>query len=279
MPSDLFHCDPARRPILASAGIDNTPAAMEFQGGEEVARSRTTSVVKIEVEGDSIYLKRHFFPTAAGRLKGLFRGTFFGRSKARREFEALERLAAAGFPTPAPLGFGELRRAGFLKGCFLATLGIEGAVRGDAYLRSLGPERARERRAAVKAAARLVAALHDAGYADGSLAPRNLLVRETPGGPQVFKVDCVKGSFGRPRGRAAVLDLCRLEAGARFLLPLRERLRFLKTWAGGTRLRDLRGLLRKIEAGRAGYDAREAPRLAEGASPGPSRPAGRGGPS
>src|SRR5262245_53461571 len=83
------------------------------------ARSRTTETAVVELAAAGrIVRKRWTWPRRRDRLKGALRTTFAARSPARREFEALARLAELGF-APEPLGFLEQRSRGVLVACAL----------------------------------------------------------------------------------------------------------------------------------------------------------------
>ncbi|MCI0341782.1 MAG: lipopolysaccharide kinase InaA family protein, partial [Planctomycetales bacterium] len=168
--------DPGRAACEA-LGVRTAADVLALPGGRVVSRSRTRSMVSLDVGGGTLYLKRYRYPTARHVLRGLLRGTLLGRSRVRREWENFARLRMLGWGTPEPLLRAEVRRFGFLRGAALLTRGVEGAERLDAAMARLGAAGAPERRGLARALAGAVRRLHDAGYVDGDLHPRNVLVR------------------------------------------------------------------------------------------------------
>ena len=268
MAGDRIVLNPSAEEKLRNAGFSTCAAFLDLPGGEAVAKSRTTSTVRAQGEGlGAFYLKRYRFPTLADRVRGLFRGTLFGRCKAEREYENLLRLTGNGLAAPEPIAWGA-RRAGLLLGeAFLAASAIPDAERADAFLARTPPLPRRERTTAIRAAAAGIAALHKAGYTDGSMALRNLLVARDGTGFKVFKVDCAKGRWRIPPGFPVVEDLARLDAGAMRLASVRDRLRFLKTYLGGELGDRARHWIEVIARVRTRYEADERVRLSEPGAP------------
>jgi tRNA A-37 threonylcarbamoyl transferase component Bud32 len=268
MPGETIVIAPAAEAALRGAGLATAAAFLGFAGGETVAGSRTTSTVRGHAGGlGPFYLKRYRFPGLGDLLRGMFRGTLLGRCRADREYENLSRLFSLGLPVPEPLAWGARRGPLFRREAFLATRALEGAERADAFLARLHTLPRREQSAALRAAGETVAALHKAGYSDGTMALRNLLVRRDGGAYKVFKVDCAKGRFRIPPGVPVAEDLARLDAGAMQLASVRDRLRFLRAWLGG-RLGDrARKWIRMVRPLRAPHEAGERARLSEPGAP------------
>jgi hypothetical protein len=240
----------------------------DWQEGERIAQSRSTSVFRVPLAGGgAVFIKQYRFPTFLDGLRGMFRGTLFGRDKAQREFENLSRMKEKGWPVPRPLAVGREWGGLFLKACVLVTEEVEGAERADLFLTRHPPPSRRKRAEGIEAAAEGVARMHREGYADGSLALRNLLLKWSPGGCRIFKVDCRKGRWRTPVGVRALEDLARLDAGARPIVGLRDRLRFLRAYLGGRLGGRARRWIRAIERARRKYEFWEAPRLRDPGGP------------
>ena len=178
-----------------------------LRGARVVARSRTTITESgiLELPGGSVAVHRKIYryDGTGALLSGMFRTTFAARSRARREAEALLRLGALGL-APQPVVLLERRTAGFLLEAVLAVRTVEGG-------RSLADAEPSPDLAA--AVGRAAGAIHAAGLADLSLAPRNLVVGRVGGGWGVFKVDSGRMAEA-PRGAAAqAADLADLIAG------------------------------------------------------------------
>ncbi len=217
--SDRIEINPKFERALSAAGLSRLEDFLSLDGGETIARSRTTSTVMIcgALGGCGLFLKRYMFPSVADKWKGAFRGTLFGMSKAQNEWENLGFLCSIGVGTPDLCAWGERRSRGFLKGCFIATASVEGAVRLDvAQSREPDPD-------ILRRTGEVVNIMHGHGYRDGSLAMRNFLVREIPpGNVEIFKVDCPKGKISdrlRPSERAK--DIAAFAAGARLVCGTR----------------------------------------------------------
>ncbi len=285
MPGPLESCQVFRsRLVLTEAGraacealgIRSAADLLAVAGGRVVSRSRTRSTVALETPGGTVYLKRYEYPTARHVLRGLLRGTFLGRSRVRRERENLARLRALGWGTAEPLAWGEARRLGFLRGAALLTRAIEGVERLDAAMARLGAAGAAgasERRGLARALGTAVRRLHDAGYVDGDMHPRNVLVRAVASresrvaSREFVKLDSPAGRMPWTRWglRAGIVaDLAALDTVAARLLPRTDRLRFLLAYGGVRRARVAdEELAVAVTRARDGLRRREEPRLAE----------------
>jgi hypothetical protein len=131
--------------------------------------------------------------------------------RARREFEALTRLASSGVPCSPPLAWrrGFSREHGFYE--LLATREIPGAAALEERLKAAGGAGPGFDAAALF---RVVAGMHRAGVYHGALGPKNILVAAgAPGPPGIYLVDFARAKifpasiFGR---RIAGYDLLML---------------------------------------------------------------------
>jgi 3-deoxy-D-manno-octulosonic acid kinase len=187
-----------------------------------------------------------------GLVGGLLGDRFAGDERARRLVALLERLDERGVAT-ARFGFARVRRGGAgLSRLDVATREIAGARDGLAFLRARPAAPAR--RAAVRAAARVVRSLHEAGVEHADLNVKNLLVREGAA-VEAFVIDLEKSSVVPALSAAAVVR--NLERLARSLaklgllgelLPRTDLVRFVREYAGEG-WRDL------FEAARRRHDA------------------------
>jgi len=180
---------------------------------------------------EPVFLKIYTYERVRQVLRGLFRNTFFGRSRAMREWVNLHRLQRLGIAVPQPIAVIESRRLRFLRACALATIWEDGTDTLDRVLVRAPPSEARQ---LALTTARLVAAMHSGGYTDGDLHPRNLLVkREETTGPiphRILKIDSPAGRRSRKRGRR-MHDLACLELGGRRFLSRSDRLRAWRCYA------------------------------------------------
>jgi hypothetical protein len=219
---------------------------------EETVSSQRTSSVTIVRLPDCLsededgrtrrgFLKKYWYPTFASRLKGFFRNTFFGMSRAAREFGCLSRLNDLGCSIVRPLAVGEHRTLRLLQRAFILTEEIPGTLSLEQFLRSAAfnalPLAGRR-----ELAARLgcwVRALHDRGFRDRDLHPRNVLVHAGGGAAAFSKIDSGAASGGRTppgSGRIFERDLVDLHSGVRALTSRQDRLRFLLAYLAAPRV-------------------------------------------
>jgi len=220
------------------------------------AKSRTTETAAVTIAGlGRVVRKRWTWPRRRDRVKGALRTTWAARSPARREFDALARLAAlpGGAFAPAPLGFLEERGHGLLRSCVLVASEIDGAVDLARRLVDTRPGRARTRLLA--RLARRTREMHDAGIVDFEMHPRNVLA--APASDDVFKVDCAKQRVrsGPASERDRARDLAALDVGLVRLATDAERAAFFRAYGANP------SLVEAVERGRRLIDARESKRL------------------
>ncbi|MBN2491171.1 MAG: hypothetical protein JXQ29_10025 [Planctomycetes bacterium] len=193
-----------------------------------------------------VFVKIYSYKGLRRILRGLFRNTFCGASRARHEWTNLLRLARLGVPVPEPVALIERRRLRTLRACALATCWEPDSVTADHFLDRAPPA---ARLVVAREIARLAGVMHDAGYADGDLHLRNLLVIKPDcagfgaARPRVLKIDSPAGRLTRSR-RRQIHDLASLDVGARRFLSRSERLR---CWRHYCESRPSRHALRRKE--------------------------------
>lgn len=150
------------------------------------AVSRSSDVIQVSVDHafggpETVFVKRYHYNKLGQRIKQMFRGTLFGKSRARREYEFLHEMSRRQIPTVRPIAFGERRRGLFLRASFLITEGAEGLQSLDLFalkaLRNRSIKRA-DRLALIQCLAQTIRNMHDAGVRHGGLFLRNILVRQ-----------------------------------------------------------------------------------------------------
>jgi tRNA A-37 threonylcarbamoyl transferase component Bud32 len=177
------------------------------------------------------FIKIYSYKGLRRLLRGFLRNTFFGSSRARREWTNLLRLSGLGVRVPEPLALLERRRFRALEACALVTRWVPDAGTADEFL---GRAKVDDRRLLVREVAHLTATMHNARYADGDLHLRNLLVRRDDATASASHLEVFK--FDSPAGRVTCSarrqchDLACLEVGARRFLSRTERLRFWRTY-------------------------------------------------
>lgn len=161
-----------------------------------VALSSSSDVVRVPLDSTlggppTVFVKRYDYSRRGHRIKQMFRGTFFGRPRARREYEFLSEMANRHVPTVRPIAYGEERRRGFVRLSFLVTEGIEGFRSLDVvaleHLRSHTLSR-RDRSSLTAGLATTIGNMHERGVRHGGLFWRNILVRRNADGDFDFSL-------------------------------------------------------------------------------------------
>jgi hypothetical protein len=181
-------------PRLAAAALQ-LPELGSRELGDAITNHRTSWVRLVSTETGTVYIKTYSYSTWAGRLRAITRTRPGCRSRAATEYDALAWLVANGFPTAAPLAVLERRTLGFVRQAVLITGAAEGTA-ADSFLASSPCSEREEVGAAILA---FVARLHRAGFRDGNLDLRNLLVqRSAEGGWRIAKIDSPRFRLRRP---------------------------------------------------------------------------------
>ncbi len=167
--------------------------------------------------------------------------SFGRRSRARREFDNLQAVAAAGAPCTVAVAWSERRRFGCVDESTLVTRWLGDSRSLKQVLASLPPaQHFAVRRALIAAMARLVATLHRRGFLWGTAMPRNVLVVGDPAAASLAVCDVPAGiQMGRPLHgqRLALFDLFdgAFSPSRRRDFSAPERLRWLRAYTDGDR--------------------------------------------
>lgn len=204
-------------------GATGSPAPLALERiaargqGQAVTDHRSSWVSRAAVGSYDFHVKTYVYPSWRDRWRGALRTTWLRPSRAMRESQALLWLAAHGLGGPRPLLVAEDRRAGWLHRAVLVTETWPGEP-----LHLLLPRLDAAARASLLAAVdRFVRRLHEAGFRDQNLDPRNLLARAATLPPaehgwEVAKVDSPRFRLRRPGAaddRLAARDRERLALG------------------------------------------------------------------
>lgn len=262
--------DPAYVDLLRELGLASVEPILAFAGGRVCAWSRTTDTVHVppaQANRPGVYLKRYYYPRWKNRLRGVFRGTFFGQHRAEAEAALLDEMRSLGILAVRPIAWGARRVGHFVTACFLITEEVPGACNLTTFAGHLGAARAvlpqRARRRLIRQFAETIGRLHDSGFSHGQLYWRNILVREHPiGGFDFHLLDA------RPRNRALkgavrgwLAELGHLLASATPFTTARERLRFLAHYCETRGVRLDRGEIAAVEQAAAGKASHEKQRI------------------
>jgi heptose I phosphotransferase len=215
---------------LARLGLA-TPAGVKACHGEVVARHQhARDILKIQADETILFLKRNW---KANRKDGLRSWLRHGRvwSIARREWENSRALARAGLPTAGLVAYGEECDRLREKFSFIITEAAPGEDLKRFVETCADPT---PRRRVLNALAHTVRRLHEAGLATPDLYAHHLFVVVAAVPPSFRLIDVARLERRRtipPRLRARDLAALNVSLPPR-LVSLRERLRFLRVYAG-----------------------------------------------
>jgi hypothetical protein len=243
---DQIQIDPAYAERLRACGLATAEAALSRTDGRVCAWSRSTDTLRIDVPdgGPGLYVKRYVYATWARRLRGIFRGTFFGEHRAAAEYRLLSEMRRLGIPAVRPIACGARRVGHVVTACFLITEEAPEARNLTAFAADVAVGRTRlsvrQRQGMIDSLAQQVAEAHLAGFAHGQLFWRNILARIGPAGDgEFFFLDARPRRAGRRMGRLPdwwIEELAHLAASARPFTTRSERMRFLVGYYGARQL-------------------------------------------
>ncbi len=242
---------------LQARQLDSVEAVYALQTGTVLKPGATTEVRRLEWLDHGLrcelYVKKYWYPNFRDRWSGMYRGTFFGASKVRREFENLARLRAWGLDAPVPVAYGEERLGGWLHRSFLISEGIHDPLSLDLFIRDRLPalpasERRQLRRELIERLADYTRRMHEHRFVHHDFFWRNILLSGRSLA-RFFLIDSHKGRCWKPwmEQRCRAKDLATLDAPAPSFFRRTERLGFFLYYRGHRRLTgDDKQLLRVI---------------------------------
>ena len=187
------------------------PEALMAPPAERLPRDaapRNTEVARAEWNGLGVYIKRYRQKNLVQTVKDIFRP-----SRARRTFATSFALNDSGIATPLPIAVGEVRAGRRLKEAFLITMAVPD-TRTLFEHRALAKRRG-QIRGLMRALARTLAKLHDAGYSHSDPNFSNWLVVGTEPRLLAIDLDGVR-HLGSISPKIAARDLHRL---VRYMSP------------------------------------------------------------
>jgi tRNA A-37 threonylcarbamoyl transferase component Bud32 len=196
--------------------------------GHYITSSPISCVIRVIIDNQAFYVKTY---TRGGKkLK-----RWFGRSRARAEWENLRYFDRLGIPTAPLVAYGQEMRGGSFRRGALVTREVAGTH--DLAQLCADPHPCFKRRRWVRDVRRQIAdytrRLHRDGFGHRDLKLRNILV--TLGGtPRVYFIDCPAGRHrrGPMAERWFIKDLAGLDRDARQCASRTERLRFFLEYRG-----------------------------------------------
>lgn len=228
--------------LLCQHGLDSLEAVYRCDQGEVIKRTGSVEVRSLRLgfspHERTVFIKKYWAGHPSQLWSGMFRGVLFGRSKARREYENLDRLRGWGLDAPAPVAFGEERQAGWLLRSFLISESVVDPQPLHVFIRErlqateAGKQHAL-RKELIEQLAGFTRRLHENAFVHHDYFWRNILLS---GGDlkRFFLIDAHKGRrwFPWEERRARAKDLATLDAPAAPFFSRTERLRFFLLYRG-----------------------------------------------
>lgn len=256
---DTMRIDPAYRPLLADAKLDNVEAALACIGDHLAAWSRTSDTIRCDLpdRNISIFIKRYHYPRWRQRFRAMLRGTFFKTSRAMNEYRVLGLMRKLGIQAVRPMACGERRIGHFVRSCFLITEGVPDCMSLSAFIKNFSghrtsPHAVRLRREILAALARQIRHMHHAGFVHRDLFWRNVLIRSLPRDRfEFYFIDASVGKRIRIQQRrqdSIVRDIAALSALAPDFCSKADQMRFLLEYLDISHLDDEnRRWLRRVQ--------------------------------
>jgi len=231
---------------LRERRLDTVEGVYQLNSGDVIKRTGSVEVRRVQLgagaDGGAVFIKKYWIGKPSQLWSGMFRGTLFGQSKARREYENLARLRAWQLDAPAPVAYGEERRAGWLVRSFLISESVSDPTSLQSFIRdrlaTLPPEESpRVRRQLIAGLADCTRRLHEHGFVHHDYFWRNILLSDGDL-TRFFLIDAHKGRRWRPgeEWRCRAKDLGALDAPASRFFRRTERLRFFLRYRQHRRL-------------------------------------------
>ena len=229
--------------LLNAHNLDTVAGVYDLNDATQIIkRGESSEVLRIELHdgtrSHAVIVKKYWVTKPSQLWSGFWRGTFLGRSKVRCEFENLERLRALGLDAPAPVAYGEERRARCLMRSFLISECVAEPLPLDLFIRDHLPslpveERRRTRRELIDCLADYTRRLHSHRFVHHDYFWRNIIL-SGKSLARFFLIDAHKGrvwpSWAEQPSRAK--DLATLDAPAPCFFRRTERLRFFLRYVG-----------------------------------------------
>jgi tRNA A-37 threonylcarbamoyl transferase component Bud32 len=251
---------PEWQELLRQHGLLTVDAVYHLHEGTILKAGAATELRRVEFRDEKqthvLYFKKYWYPTFKLRWSGFNRGTFFGTSKVRREYENLAQLRAWGLDAPSPVAYGEDRRGGWLHRSFLISEGVPAPLSLDLFIRDVLPtlppaERRRQQEELTHALGDYTHRLHEHRFVHHDYYWRNILLSGKSLG-HFFLIDSHKGRPWKPwaEERSRAKDLATLDSPAPWYFRRSERMRFFLGYRGHARLttsdKDLLRLVLKL---------------------------------
>ena len=227
---------PGFEALLRDHDLTEVEGVYRCAAGDIITQSGSTEVRRVILgagaTAPTLFIKKYWISRPQQLWSGMFRGTFFGCPKARREFQNLAMLRAMGLDAPDPVAYGEERTAGWLVRSYLISKGVPAPTPLHEYIRDYLPSltgdlRRQTRQTLVENLAACTRRLHERHFVHHDYFWRNILLTGRSL-EHFFLIDAHKGRQWNPwsDSNARACDLAALDAPAPHFFRRSERLRF-----------------------------------------------------
>ncbi|MBK8000455.1 MAG: hypothetical protein IPK15_17485 [Verrucomicrobia bacterium] len=237
---------PAFEALLKAHQLADIDGIYRYTAGDIITRSGSTEVRRVVLGSGStapiVFIKKYWISRPKQLWSGMFRGTFFGCPKARREYQNLAGLRTMGLDAPEPIAYGEERKAGWLVRSYLISDGVPAPKPLHEYIRGelmalTGDTRRQTRRMLIESLAAYTRRLHEQHFVHHDYFWRNILLSHGAL-DHFYLIDAHKGRLemlGKD-APARAYDLAALDSAAPHFFSRTERLRFFLLYRGHRRL-------------------------------------------
>ncbi|CAA6692809.1 MULTISPECIES: lipopolysaccharide kinase InaA family protein [unclassified Lentimonas] len=246
---ERVHIEPEYQQLMRSAGLDRVRSVFETKQGDlltsqGIGGEDDVSRIRLDDKGNTrtFYVKRFWNRRLECILARVARGSLFGRSVMRAEFEKIQSLGKMGLRIPRVVGYGEQRFCGAVINTYMITEEIPDAMGVDFIVHKWMSDQPIEQQRALKdelltSIASAVKTMHQNGFEHHDLFLRNLIITEQ-NMSNLYVFDCPRAyrwpAFIMKRRRK--VDLAMLDAGATVAFSPVQRMRFLHQYLGCKRL-------------------------------------------
>lgn len=246
---ERVHIEPEYQELMRSAGLDSVRGVFETKQGKLLTSQGLygeDDVSRIRLEDGGVtrtfYVKRFWNRRMECLFSRAWRGSWFGRSVMRAEFEKIQSLGRMGLRIPRVVGYGEQRFCGAVINTYMITEEIPNAMGVDTIVHQWMDTQPKDQQRALKeelitSIASSVKTMHANGFEHHDLFLRNLIVTDHDmSSLYIFDCPCGRNWPAFIMKKRRKVDLAMLDAGATVAFSPTQRMRFIYQYLGCDRL-------------------------------------------
>lgn len=258
--SERIQINPDYEKLVRAAGLDTIEGVFSTSLGTIISQDRKkekNDVLRLEIDDDGVtrvfYLKRYWNRETSKIWKRSNRGSLFGASMVRAEYEMMEKLGEYGLRIPKLVAYGDQRFCCGVVNSFIITeeipkaMGVDFAV-GEWMEQQSESQQQRLKNELIEEIARCLKIMHTHGFEHHDLFLRNMMVSGQEMSA-LYVLDCPRAYIWPQlimRFRR-VHDLATLDAAGAAVFSPQQRMRFMHIYLGRNRLnKGDKALIRKV---------------------------------